>query len=159
MKTLFLLIAVLFCFSVNAQTTTIGTPVACTPTITVDCNMNLTATVNTPNPGWVAGVAHGSTSLMSVAVQPDGVTFIFPTSLVLTPGLDYVVRYGIPTVLSGCSYSTYFIASPGWTAQDGTSGSVTYTDLPCATPAPSPSGNTGGGSGGNNGNGQGKGRK
>jgi hypothetical protein len=178
MKTLFLLIAVLFCFSVNAQTSGNGAhPVArfeCSDVINVIVPDVSFANAAVAHLSYFGTVVSANMYINKAAGLSQSLVFNQPVTL--TSG-GTTINTGLPAD-TNCSYTvavTYTYSSggyvtfntaihtprKGWWIQ-GCDGSYSGTAcwhgfLNCITPAPSPSGNTGGGSGGN-GPGGGKGR-
>jgi hypothetical protein len=76
----------------------------CELTAEISCTSQLKATAPVANPLWVAQLTSGSSVIETAAVQPDGVTFFFATTLSDTT--EYALQYHNGTSL-GCGYSTH----------------------------------------------------
>lgn len=101
MKTLITLFALILSVSfASAQ--------SCCLTVTINCDGSITAVAPTANPNWICQMSKGQTAnIVSVAVQPDGQTFLFPIGTYSdTISIAFTYHDGFSL---GCGYSTYIV--------------------------------------------------
>jgi len=136
MKTLLLAIALILSVSfAHAQ--------SCCLTVTINCDGSITAVAPISNPSWVCQMSKGQTSnVVSVAVQPDGHTFLFPVGTYSdTISIAFIYHDGN---MLGCGYSTYIVNPYLGRTVKGCSGSTTciVSDIVCPTTPVAPSNTT-----------------
>lgn len=107
---------------------------SCCLTVTINCDGSITAVAPTPNQNWVCQMTKGQTSsVVSVAVQPDGQTFLFPVGTYSdTISIAFTYHDGFSL---GCGYSTYIVNPYLGRTVTGCSGSTTciVSDIVCPT--------------------------
>jgi len=107
---------------------------ACTLTATINCDGSITVTAPVANPAWVCQMSKGQTSnVVSVAVQPDGQTFLFPVGTYSdTISIAFTYHDGFSL---GCGYSTYIVNPYLGRTVTGCSGGSTciVSDIVCPT--------------------------
>ncbi len=126
MKTLLTLFAVILSVTASAQ--------QCALTVTINCDGSITAVAPVANPAWMCQMSKGQTSnVVSVAVQPDGQTFLFPVGTYSdTISIAFTYHDGFNL---GCGYSTYIVNPYLGRTVTGCSGGSTciVTDIVCPT--------------------------
>lgn len=113
---------------------------SCCLTVTINCDGSITAVAPTPNPSWVCQMTKGqSSTVVSVAVQPDGQTFLFPVGTYSdTISIAFTYHDGFSL---GCGYSTYIVNPYLGRTVTGCSGGSTciVTDIVCPNAPLAPS--------------------
>lgn len=125
MKTLLtILLAAILSVSASAQ--------SCCLTVTINCDGSITAVAPISNPSWICQMSKGqSSNVVSVAVQPDGRTFLFPVGTYSdTISIAFIYHDGN---MLGCGYSTYIVNPYLGRTVKGCSGSTTciVSDITC----------------------------